>query len=135
MTVRTGVLVSLALASGVVASAALSCPTPPDAIELASENDHAPLAFAQMETPPVSAPFALTVIFCQPDEQIEALAFDAVMPAHRHGMNFTVDVSEVADNRFEVSNVVFHMPGLWQFQVEAEAAGKRYSYSAEVPLR
>ena len=124
-----------ALTGFALASNALACPLPPGAIQLTSQIDSSPLAYAQMDTPPLSAPFALTVTFCDPDQQVETLEFDAVMPAHRHGMNFTVDVSKIADNRFEVSNVVFHMPGLWEFQVEAKAAGQRYTYTGEVSLK
>ena len=133
--IRIAVLASVALSSGLLASGALACPTPPDAIQLASDMDQAPLAYAQMDAPPLSAPFVMTVTFCDPPQQVEALMFDALMPAHRHGMNFTVDVSKIADNQFEVTNVVFHMPGVWEFQVEAEAAGQRYFYTAEVPLK
>ena len=133
--IRTVVLTSLALSSGALASGALACPTPPDAIQLASEVDFAPVAYAQMDTPPLSAPFVMTITFCSPDQQVEALKFDALMPAHRHGMNFTVDVNKFADNRFEIANVVFHMPGLWEFRVKAEAEGKNYTYTAEVPLK
>ena len=108
---------------------------PPDAIQLGSEVDHAPLAYAQMDAPPISAPFVMTVTFCDPAQRFDALIFDAQMPAHRHGMNFTVDVSKIADNQFEVSNVVFHMPGLWEFRVEARGVGQKYSYTAEVFLK
>ena len=108
---------------------------PSEAIQLASEVDHAPLAYAQMDAPPLSAPFVMTVTFCDTEQQFDALAFDAQMPAHRHGMNFTVDVSKIADNQFRVSNVVFHMPGLWEFRVEATGAGQKFTYTAEVSLK
>ncbi|UWR11532.1 hypothetical protein [Sulfitobacter mediterraneus] len=127
--IRAVVLAKFALASG-----ALACPMPPDAIRLAPDEEHAPLAYAQMDAPPLSAPFAITITFCDPARQTGALTFDALMPAHRHGMNFTVDVNKIAANRFEVSNVVFHMPGHWEIRIEAEVAGQSYTYSAEVPL-
>ncbi|WP_270727824.1 hypothetical protein [Shimia sp. Alg240-R146] len=130
MIARTAFLASFALSSS-----ALACPTPPDATQLIPEADHAPAAYAEMNTPPLSAPFAMLVTFCDPAQKIEALMFDALMPAHRHGMNFTVDVSKIADNRFEVSNIVFHMPGLWELQFGAEFAGRAYTYIAEVQVK
>ncbi|MFY0662970.1 MAG: hypothetical protein JXR15_20985 [Shimia sp.] len=123
------------LASFTLSSGALACPAPPDATRLAPEVDHAPLAYVEMDEPPLSAPFAITVTFCHPNRQIETLMFDALMPAHRHGMNFTVDVNKIANNRFEVSNIVFHMPGLWEIRVKAETARRNYTYTAEVPLK
>lgn len=128
--IRIAVLAIFALSSG-----ALACPRPPDATRLAPEVDHAPLAYVEMGDPPFSAPFAMTVTFCDPDQQVEALIFDALMPAHRHGMNFTVDVIKIANNQFEVSNIVLHMPGLWEIRVKAEAARHNYTYTAEVPLK
>lgn len=122
------------LASFVLTSGALACPMPPDAILMKPEVDHAPLAYVQMNAPPLSAPFAMNITVCDAARQTEALTFDALMPAHRHGMNFTVDINKIADNRFEVANVVFHMPGLWEIRIEAQVAGQTYTYSAEVPL-
>ena len=127
-------LTRIALASIALASSALACPTPSDAIRLVPDIDHAPEAFAEMDTPPLSAPFAMIVTFCNPAGKIEALMFDALMPAHRHGMNFTVDVTSIADNRFELSNVVLHMPGLWEFRVDAKIAKENYAYTAEVQV-
>lgn len=128
--IRIAVLTSFVLSTG-----ALACPAPPDAIRLASEEDHAPLAYVEMADPPLSAPFAMTVTFCDPDQQVEAVMFDAHMPAHRHGMNFAVDVDKMADNRFEVSNIVFHMPGLWELRIKAETARQDYNYTADVSLK
>lgn len=125
----------LALASFALSSSVFACPMPPDAIPLASEEDYAPAAYAQMDTPSLSAPFALNITFCDPAENVGSLTFDALMPVHRHGMNFTVDVSKFADNLFEVSNVVFHMPGLWEIRVEADVEGEKHTYSAEVVLK
>ncbi|MEP5731021.1 MAG: hypothetical protein ABJL67_16820 [Sulfitobacter sp.] len=127
--IRAAILLSLAMASG-----ATACPMPSGAIPLTSQTPHAPVAFAQMDALPLSAPFALTISICDATTKANSLAFDAHMPAHQHGMNFTVDVAKIANNRFEVSNVVFHMPGLWEIRVIIEVSGHRYAYVADVPL-
>lgn len=124
-----------ALACFILSSSAVACPMPPDATQLVSSVEDAPLAFAQMDTPPLSEPFTMTITFCDAGRQVKALTFDALMPAHRHGMNFHVDVDHSSDNRFVVSNIVFHMPGLWEIEVEVETIGQSYGYSAEVLLR
>lgn len=116
------------------ASSALACPGPGD-LALTAETPGAPPAYARMSTPPLSAPFRIEIGFCDlEDERAEGLAFDAVMPAHQHGMNFRVDVAPLGENRFDISNVVFHMPGLWEIRVEVEIDGARMAYSAEVAL-
>lgn len=127
---RTAILTSLALSSS-----ALACQMPPDAIQLASKMDYAPMAYVQMDALPVSAPFVMTFTICDPAKTLETLTFDALMPAHGHGMNFNVDVSRIGNNQFEVSNIVFHMPGLWEFEVETDGAGENYTYTAAVSLR
>ena len=123
-----------ALASFALSSSALACSMPTDAIQLTSTLDSAPLAYAQIDKLPLSAPFTMTVTFCNPAQEVEALMFDAVMPAHRHGMNFSVDVTGIAANRFDVSNVVFHMQGLWELRIDVEVDGQAYAYTAEVLL-
>lgn len=128
--IRAVVLASLTTASG-----ALACATPPSAIPLAADADGAPVAFAQMDALPLSAPFAITITFCGASYPANAMMFDAQMPTHRHGMNFTVDVKRITDNQFEVSNVVFHMPGLWEMWIDADVGGQRYGYRAEVPVQ
>ena len=117
------------------ASAALACPAPGTAIDLISETPGAPVAYADMAPPPLSAPFTITIGFCGLEAgQAEHLDFDAVMPAHQHGMNFRVDVTPRGKNQFDVSNVVFHMPGQWELLLDVEINGQTYGYTAEVTL-
>jgi hypothetical protein len=115
-------------------SGALACPMPPGAIPLASKASDAPPGYARMDRPPLSAPFKIEIAFCDLTEGAKVLAFDAIMPAHKHGMNFNVDVAEMAENRFDVSNVVFHMHGLWEIRIDLELDGQAYDYTAEVLL-
>ena len=117
-----------------VGSEVLACPMPSSAIPLASEAQGAPSGYARMDTPPLSAPFKIEITFCDLAEVAKALEFDAVMPAHQHGMNFNVDVAKMADNRFEVSNVVFHMPGLWELRIDVEVDDQTHAYTAEMLL-
>lgn len=116
-------------------SGVMACPAPSGAIDLRAEDAAAPMAYATMAPPPLSAPFALVVGLCPaPGTKVTALAFDAIMPAHQHGMNFGVDIAALGQNRFTVSNVVFHMPGLWALQVTADVDGRRHVYTADVVL-
>lgn len=114
---------------------ALACTLPPDAIVLLSESSNAPRAYAQMANPQVSAPFDVEISFCNVTSNGAAdIEFDAVMPAHQHGMNYKVSVTELGGNSFKASKVVFHMPGLWEIRVDANLDGQNFAYKAGVGL-
>lgn len=124
---------SLACVMLLGASGAWACPAPDTALPLTSDDPGAPPAYAVLAPPPLSAPFALEVGLCT-SQTVSEIGFDAVMPAHQHGMNFRVDIEGLGANLFVVRNVVFHMPGLWEMQVDAQLGDARYSYSAEIVL-
>ena len=52
-----------------------------------------------------------------------ALAADADMPAHRHGMVRVPRITEVAPGRFQVEGMLFHMPGRWELYLDVTRAG------------
>lgn len=120
---------------GISVSCAGACPAPPDAIALTPEATGAPSAFAMLDMLPLSQPFRIEVVFCNVEKGgVAALKFDAHMPAHQHGMNFLTDVTKLGENRFEVSNVVLHMPGTWEFRVEADFLSEVVIYTTNVEL-
>ena len=69
----------------------------------------------------VSESFALSVLVCGNAEAIPELAFDATMPAHGHGMNYTPEITPVETGNgsavYLIEGVVFHMPGSWQYEL------------------
>lgn len=109
---------------------ALACAPDGDFMALEGLTNAAPSAFVMEMVPPVSKPFDLTLHVCGVSKA--ELYFDAIMPAHQHGMNYDVDVTQTSPEQFTVSNAVFHMPGLWELQVELHHAGARYQYRAEM---
>lgn len=115
------------------AQLANACPELTDARPLSPADAAAPAAFVTFESPPISAPFEMTIEFCgDASERIEAMAFDAVMPAHQHGMNYRAEVADERAQSFRVSNIVFHMPGLWELRIDAKTAGQTFAYTGEV---
>ena len=62
------------------------------------------------------------------------LQVDANMPAHGHGMNFTPEVSSHSNGRFSADGFMFHMPGVWQIQVELYEEGSKTRLSQEVEV-
>ena len=61
--------------------------------------------------------FALDFSVCAKDGRPapNAVAVDAWMPAHKHGMNYKPEVKPYGSGRFYATGLMFHMPGLWQF--------------------
>ena len=61
------------------------------------------------------AHFALEVAVCPRAGAAvpRALAVDAVMPEHRHGMNYRPEVTARDAGIYRASGLMFHMPGRW----------------------
>ena len=45
----------------------------------------------------------------------ENVSIDALMPEHRHGMNYKARVATASAGRYRASGLMFHMPGHWEF--------------------
>ena len=71
---------------------------------------------AMLEPVTVSKPFALDLTICGNNAPLSVEA-DAWMPRHKHGMNYAPVVTPQGGGKYAVSNMVFHMPGLWQVRV------------------
>lgn len=112
---------------------ASACPTLDNAVPLASKDGASPKAYVSYQGPPVSEPFDVTVQFCGA-KPLADLRFDAVMPAHQHGMNYQPDVKAIDAQTYQVTNVVFHMPGRWEMRIAAEVSGTRFKYTGEVSV-
>ncbi len=66
----------------------------------------------------VSEPFSLKVEICDGPDGFVVQRIDATMPAHGHGMNYSPELSVTGDGTYASDNMVFHMPGRWQFMVD-----------------
>jgi hypothetical protein len=113
--VRRGLALWVALA---VPELALACEPPPLAGGRRLEGaGHVGLLSA---VPTTAGPFGVEVSLCARDGGVVGVPrLDAWMPAHRHGMNYRPVVTAVAPGRFRAGGFVLHMPGRWEFVVEA----------------
>ena len=68
--------------------------------------------------------FALDFSICPKDGRPapSAVAVDAWMPAHKHGMNYKAEVKSYGGGRFYATGLMFHMPGVWQFLFDIDGA-------------
>jgi hypothetical protein len=73
----------------------------------------------------VSRHFALELAVCAKADAPapDALAVDARMPEHGHGMNYKPTVKALGNGRFTADGLMMHMPGRWEFVFEVQGGG------------
>jgi hypothetical protein len=108
-----------------------------DASELSSNDGAYRVRYALVPAEPeVRELFELRVEVTRTDGALGELelAVDARMPEHGHGMNREPLVRTEAAGEFQVSNMLFHMPGLWElyFDVTEGALTERAQVSLEL---
>lgn len=80
--------------------------------------------------------FAMRIQFCRDDVEIalDSFRIDAVMPAHGHGMNYRVGLSQIREGVYLAEGMLFHMPGDWQVVIDFEHAGQRRRALLDIKL-
>jgi hypothetical protein len=82
--------------------------------------------------------FALDIAACLKDaasNTANELRVDAVMPEHKHGMNYRPTVTALGNGRFRAEGLLLHMPGLWEFSFDVRAANKQETLRERVTLQ
>jgi len=126
------------LACGMIlgASQVVACPIQSKAGLLVAQGVDAPAAHLSFERLAVSEPLAFVVEVCSADGGTPLdVAFDASMPAHQHGMNYTVDITKQDETTFLIDNVVFHMPGVWEVQIDVQGPDGAHTFFKELQVK
>jgi hypothetical protein len=78
------------------------------------------------ETIEVGRHFTLEAIVCSADAATHptGLRIDAVMPTHRHGMNYRPQVHAKGNGRYVAEGLLFHMPGRWRLLFDLQIRGR-----------
>lgn len=87
---------------------------------------------------PMNALFDLTfrVVSHQPGKTQEpAIAVDARMPAHFHGMTRAPKLGRLPDGSYKAEGMLFHMPGHWELTFDVNHGGKTERAQADVDLK
>ncbi|NEQ48564.1 MAG: hypothetical protein F6K11_00285 [Leptolyngbya sp. SIO3F4] len=100
-------------------------PPPEDAMVFTSNDGAYRIACRVLADPiPVNEPFDMEiwVMDLEADQAAShaGVFIDAAMPHHRHGMNQYPVVTALADGRYHVDGMLFHMPGYWEIYVDVE---------------
>ncbi len=70
--------------------------------------------------------FAVQAEICpQAGVVVKGLKVDAGMPAHKHGMNYQPKVAQTGPATYNVTGLMLHMPGKWQFTFDVDTATGR----------
>jgi hypothetical protein len=77
--------------------------------------------------------FAVAIRVCPADAVLARV--DAVMPEHRHGMNYRPSVKQVAPGEWRAEGLLFHMPGRWELRLAVRSAGRTENLADNIVLR
>lgn len=85
----------------------------------------------------VGQPFSIDIAACARDAAgaVASIALDAVMPEHRHGMNYAPRISATEGGRATVDGVVLHMPGRWQLVFDVRVGSRTERLTHDTTLR
>ena len=115
------------LACGLSTAAWAQCEAKPGALR--AQGREAVVLFQPRPAPiKVGELFALDMVVCSKHGEARALAVDATMPEHKHGMNYKPVVKRAAAGStggFAVTGFILHMPGRWQFVFDIETSAGR----------
>ena len=78
--------------------------------------------------------FAIEAFVCADDGTPVLTRVDALMPEHRHGMNYRPTLDAKGDGHYVAEGFLFHMPGRWQLSFDVERGGRRTRLTSDVLL-
>jgi len=121
-----------------VATDAAGCGEGLAAVADRAANAQYEVAFATRPAPIVTGEhFALDIAVCPRGAAAfpRGLVIDAVMPEHRHGMNYRPTVTSPSPGRYRAEGLLFHMPGRWEllFDVDSGTATQRLTATLRLP--
>ena len=103
-----------------------------------SSSDSSVLHYRSSVQPlPVAKHFSLQFQFCRDGEilTIERFKLKALMPAHGHGMNYAIKLSQRESGIVEASGLLFHMPGDWQLRLDFYESGIARQFTLDYQIK
>jgi hypothetical protein len=83
----------------------------------------------------VGTEFTVDAVLCpKTSATVDAIRFDAWMPAHRHGMNSRPSLKPLGADHWRAEGFLFHMPGRWQFTADVDTTAGRERLTRDVVL-
>jgi len=102
-----------------------------------AEADGARIAFVPRALPvPVGRHFDIDFVVCDVVPRSgAAVAVDADMPVHRHGMNYRTRVEALPNAVFRAHGLMFHMPGTWRVIFDVPLEGRTLRVTREIEVQ
>ena len=122
------------LAATLVGTGAIGCELPPGGQEIASRDGTITLSYRPDPAGlAIDRHFSLIVHVCT-KAVIAGLTVDALMPEHRHGMNYKPGVKPISPSAWRADGLLLHMPGKWEFVfgVRTEGTTERLTHTVQV---
>lgn len=101
------------------------------------ENARYEIVFAPIPAPiEAGKHFSLEVVVCPRAGALPpvALRVNALMPEHRHGMNYRPTIVARGAGSFRADGLMFHMPGRWEIQFDVVTASGTERLAATTEL-
>ncbi len=120
------------------AGTAQACDVPPGWTEMERARDIQTRILLDLDRRAVTVgqPFDIRMVVCSPNSRVsDRLDIDAIMPLHRHGMNYRPTVRRTAPGAYTVEGMFFHMPGAWQIVVRAYRGNGSQKFTVDVEAR
>jgi len=119
-----GVALALLFCASIVARAEVCSPR--EGLEEVTNGSYRLFYDLAPKQPKVGQPFIMTLQICPPDPAPfnGGVNVDAYMPDHKHGMNYSPEVSKLHDGLFQAQGFLLHMPGRWQFRFSIRDRGR-----------
>jgi hypothetical protein len=114
------VLIAVVLAA-TAAGAAERCEPPADFVPRGrlTANDVVLLFRTMPAAIEIGRHFSVEAIVCAPGA-VPRLRIDALMPEHKHGMNYRPTIKGPDHGRWVAEGLMFHMPGRWQLLFDVD---------------
>ena len=102
-----------------------------------AEAEGARVAFVPRTMPlPVGQHFDIDFVACGVTVRSgAAVAVDADMPAHRHGMNYRTRVEALPGGVYRAHGLMFHMPGKWRVIFDLPVEGRTLRVTREIEVQ
>ncbi len=133
--------------SQAVAQSGTQCRSSGKPMESVVQGDNFTVLITPLGEISVSKPFSVDITVCS-EQPTVSVNVDAGMPGHGHGMNYTLEVTELgseinenassnqsAINKYRVDGMVFHMPGQWQWSVDLQSESHQETLAQPITIR
>jgi hypothetical protein len=121
------------LVSGVGLGAQAACPFPAGAPAQVTTGPVQARWTTEPQPVPVGEPFVLRISLCPAEARL--LRVDAIMPEHRHGMNYRPSIQALGAGEWRVEGLVWHMAGRWELKLNTRLGDTDHTLTQSVTLK